>query len=80
MLLSIELTNSDRLAFAPNSDMTDELVTSGAAQLQMEALTHVAQLLSSSTGAVEGERSADEDEEEDPLQETDEFEEMASQL
>ena len=68
-----ELTEGNRLAFAPVSDMTDELVTSGEAQRQMEALGRVANMSASST-EVQG--PADEN----PLQEEEEIEQIESLL
>ena len=71
------LTQSDRLVYAPQSDMTDQLVSSGEAQRQMEAVSRVAQLSSASTqepGSSPGEDG------EDPLQEERDIEELEASL
>jgi hypothetical protein len=70
------LTQSDRLVYAPASDMTDELVSSGEAQRQMEAVRRVAQLSSASTGGGEEEEGAGGG----PLREEEEVEAMEATL
>mmetsp|Transcript_21799 Transcript_21799/g.36732 ORF Transcript_21799/g.36732 Transcript_21799/m.36732 type:complete len:555 (+) Transcript_21799:92-1756(+) len=72
------LTQSDRLVYAPNSDMTDQLVSSGEAQRQMEAVSHVAQMSSASTQQQEGASGGDGNG--DPLQEEEEIEELEAGL
>jgi hypothetical protein len=73
----IVLTQGNRLVFAPPSDMTDQLVSSGEAQRQMEAVRRVAQL--SATSAEEGSGGGDQDGS-DPLREEEEIEELAAAL
>lgn len=69
-----------RLVYAPPSDMTDELVSSGEAQREMEAVRRVAQLSSSPSG-VGGEGGEGGDNDDDPLrEEVEEVEEMQASL
>ena len=72
----IGLTHSERLVYAPVTDMTDQLVTSGEAQRQMEAVARVAQLSSSSSPAAGAGTGGDDD----PLREEEEVEEMEANL
>lgn len=72
------LTQSNRLVYAPNSDMTDQLVSSGEARRQMEAVSHVAQMSSASTQQHEGASGGDG--RGDPLQEEEEIEELEAEL
>ena len=69
----VEMVKSSRLVYAPHSDMTDELVNSGEAQRQMEAVSRVAQL-STATSASEDRDDVD------PSQEEEEVAEMESRL
>jgi len=58
--------------------MTDQLVSSGEAQRQMEAVSHVAQMSSASTQQQEGASGGDGNG--DPLQEEEEIEELEAGL
>jgi hypothetical protein len=71
------LTQSNRLVYAPKSDMTDELVSSGEAQRQMEAVSRVAQL---SSASIEVDSTEGGDDNTDPLLEEREIEELEAGL
>lgn len=69
---------SSRLVYAPQSDMTDQLVSSGEAQRQMEAVSRVAQMSNASVEGGAGSLAASVG---DPLrEEEDELDELAARL